>query len=271
MTHAPARVGLTDTRYFLPLSRLERVQPIERGILATLDHEWLRVEFIRDDIVRLKISRGGVFDEHPTYAVAVDVMATPIPAFHIVETEATVVVRGVQLEVVIERDPFSVRVCRADGSVVAETARGPDGMPWAYATLNDAFAFHRVCTREDAFLGLGEKTGRLNRKGRDFILWNNDVLSPHRLRPNSLPGAIRLIRVPRIPVPSLIPTMSRSRFFTILIGTATPRGFFSIIAIGCMLILPRLKRMVSALSVVSIPSTSLPGRRWLQSWKDLPG
>lgn len=178
MTHALARVGLTDTRYFLPLSRLERVQPIERGILAALDHEWLRVEFIRDDIVRLKISRGGVFDEHPTYAVAVDVMATPIPVFHIVETEASVVLRGVQLEVVIGRDPFSVRVCRADGSVVVDTAIGHDGRPWAYATLNDAFAFHRVCAREDAFLGLGEKTGRLNRKGRDFILWNNDVLSP---------------------------------------------------------------------------------------------
>ncbi len=34
------------------------------------------------------------------------------------------------------------------------------------------------CRREDAIYGLGEKTGRHNRKGRDFTLWNTDVLSP---------------------------------------------------------------------------------------------
>lgn len=179
MSQAPARVGLTDTRYFMPLSRLGAVQSIERGILAALDHEWLRVEWIREDIVRLKISRGGHFDEHPSYAVCVDLSHAPIPPFTVAETTTSLVLRNARLEVIIGRDPFTITIRRSDGSSVMTTATGPDGRPWAYATLNDAFAFHRVCARDDAFLGLGEKTGRLNRKGRDFILWNNDVLSPH--------------------------------------------------------------------------------------------
>ncbi|MEF3274650.1 MAG: glycoside hydrolase family 31 protein [Chloroflexus sp.] len=178
MKQAPARVGLTDTRYFTPLTRLGTVQLIERGVLAALDHEWLRVEFIRDDIVRLKVSRGGVFDEHPTYAVCVDLAGAPIPSFSVSETDTAITLRSARLEVIIGRNPFTLTARRADGSLVFATAAGHDGLPWAYATLNDAFAFHRVCKRDDAFLGLGEKTGRLNRKGRDFILWNNDVLSP---------------------------------------------------------------------------------------------
>jgi len=36
----------------------------------------------------------------------------------------------------------------------------------------------RRCRREDAFYGLGEKAGRLNKQGREFTMWNLDVLSP---------------------------------------------------------------------------------------------
>ena len=50
---------------------------------------------------------------------------------------------------------------------------------WAYATLNDAFTLRRRCRQEDAIYGLGEKSGRHNRKGRDFTLWNTDVLDPY--------------------------------------------------------------------------------------------
>ena len=49
--------------------RFERVDAVEetgRGLLATLHGERLRVDFVRDDVVRVKISRGGAFDEEPT-------------------------------------------------------------------------------------------------------------------------------------------------------------------------------------------------------------
>ena len=54
-----------------------------------------------------------------------------------------------------------------------------DGRFWTYATLNDAWTVRRRCRREDAIFGLGEKSGRHNRKGRDFTLWNTDVLNPY--------------------------------------------------------------------------------------------
>ena len=59
-----------------------------------------------------------------------------------------------------------------------DRARTPTAGYWAYATLNDAFTVRRRCRKEDAIFGLGEKSGRHNRKGRDFTLWNTDVLSP---------------------------------------------------------------------------------------------
>ena len=86
------------------------------------------------------------------------------------------------MTVTLGLDPFRLDVHRPDGSAVIETATDADGRCWPYATLNDAFTLRRRCRKEDAIFGLGEKTGRHNRKGRDFTLWNTDVLDPHAAR-----------------------------------------------------------------------------------------
>ncbi|WP_298457443.1 TIM-barrel domain-containing protein [uncultured Cellulomonas sp.] len=157
--------------------RVDRVRPTPRGLLAELGRERLRVDVVRDDVVRLAISRGGVFDEQPTHAVCVDPLATEVDVDVTVE-DGTARVRTARLVVSVGLDPFRLDVHRTDGTPVVETAVDDDGRPWAYATLNDAFVVRRRCRPEDAVYGLGEKTGRLNRRGRDFTLWNTDVLSP---------------------------------------------------------------------------------------------
>src|SRR4051794_23730457 len=130
---------------------------------VALGGERLRIEAIREDVVRLKISRGGVFDEAPTFAV----VAEPEPVeFTAGEGE----LRTSQL--VVTWDPFRLDVHRTDGSPVIESLQ-------PYRTLNDAFEVRRRCAAGDAIYGLGEKAGTFNRRGRAFTLWNTDVLSPH--------------------------------------------------------------------------------------------
>ncbi|HET9207085.1 MAG TPA: glycoside hydrolase family 31 protein, partial [Burkholderiaceae bacterium] len=166
-----------DATYFTRIERVTNVTRTDRGILAEVDGELLRVDVIRDDIVRLKISRGGSFDEQPTYAVCAD-LSGDAPAFTVEEDDQAVRVRTAQIVLTIARSPFRIDAHRADGSLIFETLRDRDGNSWAYATLNDEFVIRRRCRQEDAFFGLGEKTGHLNRKGRDFTLWNTDVLDP---------------------------------------------------------------------------------------------
>ena len=76
-------------------------------------------------------------------------------------------------------DPFRVDVHRTDGSVVVESAPDSEGRYWTYATLNDAWTTRRRIGRDDAIYGLGEKGGHHNRRGRDFTMWNTDVLNEH--------------------------------------------------------------------------------------------
>lgn len=166
-----------DTQYFTRLERVSAYSRTDRGILATVDRETLRVDVVRDDIMRVKISRAGIFDETPTFAVSAD-LADAHAAFEIAEDAQALRVRTARMTLTIWKAPFALDAHRADGSVIFETLRDAAGDSWAYATLNDEFIIRRVCRWEDAFFGLGEKTGAFNRRGRDFILWNADVLNP---------------------------------------------------------------------------------------------
>jgi alpha-glucosidase len=172
---------VTDTEGYLRFPRVETVEATDRGLTATLGSERLRVDVVRSDVVRLAISRGGVFDEAPTFAVCVDPLGEPVDVA--VELAPDVArVRTAALVVSVWLDPFRIDVHRPDGTPVIETAADEKGRYWAHATLNDAFTLRRVCAPDDPVYGLGEKSGRLNRRGRDFTLWNTDVLDPYASR-----------------------------------------------------------------------------------------
>ena len=172
---------MIETGNYVRFERVTSVIEAERGLLAELHGEQLRIDFVRADLVRVKISRGGVFDESPTFAVSVDPLSPDVEVVF-ERGDDEVRLRTSALAVSLGLDPFRLDVHRSDGSPVVETAQDADGRYWAYATLNDAFTVRRRCRQEDAIYGLGEKTGHHNRKGRDFTLWNTDVLDAHATR-----------------------------------------------------------------------------------------
>jgi alpha-glucosidase len=169
---------MINTDNYIRWERVDSVQQTATGILAELHRELLRIDVVRTDVLRIKISRGGVFDESPTFAVCVDPLASSPVEFRVEQGPERVQLITADCTASLWLDPFRIDVHRSDGSPVIETAQDPDGRYWGYATLNDSFTLRRRCRQEDAIFGLGEKSGGHNRKGRDFTMWNTDVLSP---------------------------------------------------------------------------------------------
>ncbi|MEI8339966.1 MAG: TIM-barrel domain-containing protein [Verrucomicrobiota bacterium] len=170
-----------NTKYFNRLESVTKVRKIKRGIELESDpqfRELLRVEVIQDDLIRLKISRNRIFDEEPTFAVCAD-LDIQSPEFTLEESQEMVRVLTSRMSMTLYKHPFWIDAHRADGSVIFESYQDEENNWWAYATLNDEFVVRRKCRPEDAFFGLGEKSGRFNRKGRNFTLWNTDVLDPN--------------------------------------------------------------------------------------------
>ncbi len=158
-----------------PLRHVQAVQRLENGLLLEVDRERLRIEVLRADILRLKISIGGQFDEQPTHAACF--AAGPTPAFAVDETAEAITLRTESMVLRVQRSPFVMDAERPDGSLIFRSARGGDGAGESYRSINDRFMVARECMPDDAILGLGEKGGPFNRHGRSFILWNQDIYS----------------------------------------------------------------------------------------------
>jgi alpha-glucosidase len=176
-----------NPKYHVGLGAVSALEQSERGLLLSVGEEKFRVDVIRADVLRMKISRSGKFDEAPTFAAAFS-MPAPVP-FQVTENADVITLETSRMKLVIWRAAFGLAAYRSDGSVVFEDASGPDGRSHGYVHINDSFVLTRRMARHDAIYGLGQKTGRFNRRGRNFVLWNTDVLHPGVLAQNRLDEA----------------------------------------------------------------------------------
>ncbi|MEI6035196.1 MAG: glycoside hydrolase family 31 protein [Verrucomicrobiae bacterium] len=155
---------------------LGAITRLPAGFEAGLERERLRVEVVRPDILRVRVSRAGRFEEKPSAAVCAQPGSFGATDFTLEETPDTVTVSTGALALHVTRAPFGLKAVRADGSVIFETACD-SGRSLAYGELNSRFVITRSCAQEDAFYGLGEKAGVFNRHGRTFTLWNTDIFN----------------------------------------------------------------------------------------------
>ncbi len=158
-----------STELFMPVEKASELRPRPSGAELSIDDEFLRVEFIFPDVVRLSVSRGGVFDPRPTGAVVSDDFG-PV-SFTCEETPDSFVLESTTLRVEIGRAPFCIAVSRPDGSPVMRSAPGR-----AYSRLNGMWAATRMKTPGDRFSGFGEKTGPMNKNGRLLVFRTTDIM-----------------------------------------------------------------------------------------------
>ena len=80
---------MIHTDNYIRYTRVDSVIDTATGVEAELHRERLRIDVVREDLVRIKISRGGEFDETPTYAVCVDPLAD-VPEFTVLRDDQRV-------------------------------------------------------------------------------------------------------------------------------------------------------------------------------------
>ena len=150
---------------------------LEMGLEA-VPGEVVQVTVLRAEVVRIRISKNGVWEENPSHAVLPERSLPEATPIEIREQPDRVELVTGAVTVSLYRDPFHVEIRRADGTPVLASPRDAQGRPWFYRVRGDGFEVGRRIGGRDGIHGLGEKTGPFNKNGRNWAFWNTDVLNP---------------------------------------------------------------------------------------------
>jgi alpha-glucosidase len=176
--NAEAEVGIRGL-YFCPLGDLAHWHQTSTGIYARFGDADVRIDFLDTTAFRIQIKIVGGRDVAPTYAVVLDPSSWNAE-FTVFDSELDLSLVSKDVRVEIRKFPFRVEAYRSDGTAIIRAA-AENGLG-SYARLNDEFIVTRERETSSSILGLGQKTGGLDRSGRSLILWNTDVLNPRTLK-----------------------------------------------------------------------------------------
>jgi alpha-glucosidase len=141
---------------------IAHVNQLPNGIQISGHGVTMRVTALREDVLRVRASRSGVFTEDESWAVLAKARAASVP----VTPEST----GFRTKALRVSFDSSMQLTVSDlaGHVLQQ-----DDRPLAYH--GSSFRLYKTMAPAEHFFGLGDKVGPLDRRGQAFTDWNTDA------------------------------------------------------------------------------------------------
>lgn len=134
------------------------------GISGKTTNGQFKIEFFTESIVRVVNTREDSFNDF-SYAI---VASPSSPDVQINETDRDIELATRVLKVVVSKTTFLVSFKTSSDEVINED--DPLGTRWNRGQV----AAYKKLQEGERFIGLGEKNGPLDRKGRGYVNWNTD-------------------------------------------------------------------------------------------------
>jgi alpha-glucosidase len=129
-----------------------------------------RALFYSPHIVRISATREASFED---FSYAVTAQPEPVTLHHR-DNGNVVMLQTEALTLEITKNPVRFRFLTPQGAVINEDEPGL-GTAW----IGDQVTAYKKLQEGERFIGLGEKTGNLDRKGSSYVHWNTDAYAYH--------------------------------------------------------------------------------------------
>ncbi|RYY26962.1 MAG: DUF4968 domain-containing protein, partial [Sphingobacteriaceae bacterium] len=117
-------------------------------------------------VIRVRLDKAS-FKPDFSYAVIAKPLQTKV---NITQNEAQISIITDSVKAIITKAPFSVSFFTLDGKAINEEEKGLN-TSW----VNESVTAYRKMQKDERFIGLGEKTGPLDRTGNGYTNWNSDT------------------------------------------------------------------------------------------------
>jgi alpha-glucosidase len=137
----------------------------DNGIKGETAHASFKLTVYQEGLIRVQVTNEQTFSPNP-YSV----VSTPqVSHFEFKETDEYLLLNTKSIEVKIRRSNFSITFLDKSGTVLSED--DPNfGISWQGTEVSS----YKKLQPWEKFVGLGEKTGGLNRWGKAYTNWNTD-------------------------------------------------------------------------------------------------
>lgn len=155
---------LGNPRFPQALGPVQSWKKVENGLVVHTPSGDVHLLFVRADILRVTLE-NGLLDLNPYTVVGQPEKCT----IEVSETPAELSVVSSALQVTIEKNPYRMVIKDPDGTVLSADEPGLGLMQQGTQTT-----LYRTLQEGERFIGLGEKTGHLDRRGSGYVNWNTD-------------------------------------------------------------------------------------------------
>jgi alpha-glucosidase len=138
------------------------------GIKGSTDWAIFQISVYRDDTIRIQVSKETDFSENP-YSV---VLEPQEQCFELEEFDTFLLLKTKKIHLEINLNPFSLRFLTTEGKVINE-----DDEAFSISWLGTEISNYKKVQKDEKFVGLGEKTGNLDRAGKAYVNWNTDYFA----------------------------------------------------------------------------------------------
>lgn len=150
------------------LSKITNIQESNEHVILTTDNGKVKIQVYSPTIIRIQATKETTFTEF-SYAV---VKKPSVNLFKLIKNEDKLVLKTDSCELVITSNPLRFTLKDNSGTVLNE-----DESAFGTSWIGEEVTTYKKMQEDERFIGLGEKTGNLNRKGEGYTNWNTDFFA----------------------------------------------------------------------------------------------
>lgn len=161
-----AQIKQNFRRKNVNLGKISNIESLKNGIHVFAENGWLQIDFYRSDVLRVRAGKTG--ESLDDFSMAV--IASP----EVLELDVNLNPTNAQIssdaiQIVISSETCALSFFDKQGNLL-----NADDPAFGISWLGNEVTAYKSIQNGERFVGLGEKTGPLDRKGNSYTNWNTD-------------------------------------------------------------------------------------------------